>query len=567
MPDIRISRSRWVLVGLSAAAALLLGWAIVPALSAAAPTVTVTDTLDLSDAVPGDGACDTTPGTAGDQCSLRAAIEELNARGPNVPAYRIEFNLAGSGPFTITPATALPNITVAVVIDGVTQPGATCPSGSAPANLQIVLDGSSAGAGSDGLVMYFGSDGSTVRGLVIGNFSGSAIKLSSDNNIVRCTHLGLGADGITDMGNGSNGVQVNGDNNNIGGQNAYVQRNVIANNYVGVRVEGSSSNNIRGNFIGTTADGMSAAGNSYGIYVSGDSNQIGSAAALGRNVVSGNIGLGLRLNSATSNTVLGNYFGLARDGSSPLPNAANGVELLGAAISNTIGGPGPGELNLIAYNGNNGVAVVTNIVGVPVQNAIRGNSIHDNGALGIELGANGVDVNDAGDVDTGENEHQNYPVLAAGGTPLVTASLASQANTDYNLDIYRNDACDASGNGEGQAHVFSMLVTTDGSGHASQLIDLTGLVSSGDGLTATATDPDGNTSEFSACVVLTLPATATPTPTRTRTPTATATVNASASATATASATPSATPTCAVGPHSSCATHTPRRLYLPLLVQ
>ena len=53
--------------------------------------------------------------------SLRDAITTSNLSGG--PA-QIRFAIAGAGPFTISPASALPTISDAVVIDGYTQPGA-----------------------------------------------------------------------------------------------------------------------------------------------------------------------------------------------------------------------------------------------------------------------------------------------------------------------------------------------------------------------------------------------------------------------------------------------------------
>ena len=96
----------------------------VPVRSAPTAILTVNDTTDLNDETPGDGLCDTSSTTAGDQCSLRAAIQEVNAQGASASAYHIDFNIPGSGPFVISPATALPTITVPVNINGDSQPGA-----------------------------------------------------------------------------------------------------------------------------------------------------------------------------------------------------------------------------------------------------------------------------------------------------------------------------------------------------------------------------------------------------------------------------------------------------------
>jgi hypothetical protein len=96
-------------------------------------------------------------------------IEELNAQGPAAQPHLIGLDIPGSGPFILTPGSALPDISVPVKIDGETQPGAFCPTATAPANLLIVLDGSLAGAAAAGLILGAGSEGSTIRGLVSGS--------------------------------------------------------------------------------------------------------------------------------------------------------------------------------------------------------------------------------------------------------------------------------------------------------------------------------------------------------------------------------------------------------------
>jgi hypothetical protein len=128
-------------------------------------------------------------------------------------------------------------------------------------------------------------------------------------------------------------------------------------------------------------------------------------------------------------------------------------------------------------------------------------------------------VNDAGDGDTGENEHQNYPILlSATGSLVVEGTLNSQANTEYTLDFYGSESCDPSGYGEGQVYLGNDTATTGGSGDASFITVLAVSPPSGSSITATATDPDGNTSEFSACITFVAPVTPTPTATSTATP-------------------------------------------------
>lgn len=491
---------RMLIFLLFAGTLLLGGWLVAPAIYAAGTIVTVNRTGDISDMNPGDGICDASV-NLGSQCNLRAAIEELNALGPDSTPHRIEFDIAGTGPFTFTPGSPLPDIVVPVEIVGTTQSGASCPTSNSPANLLIVLDGINAGTNEDGLVLDTGSDGSSVRGLVIGNFDDDGIRINSNGNNVRCNHIGLDATGNSPMGNGT-GIFVAGMDNDIGGAIAHAARNVIsANDGYAIQLYGSA-NRIENNFIGPTAVGLNDLGNGSGILISFDDNTIGSSRPFGRNLISGNDGNGIYISQSDNNHLLGNYIGVARDGVTPLANNSNGVVVFGNALGNVIGGVGNGEGNIIAHNEGNGVQVQNNGSLNPVQNEIRGNTIFDNLDLGIDLGGDGVDVNDPDDADSGENERQNYPVVTDANT-LIELTLDSAADTLFIVDVYRNDSCDSSGFGEGQEHLDWSEIITDGQGHSSFSFSSASLgVTTGDGLTATATDPDGNTSEFSACVLV-----------------------------------------------------------------
>jgi hypothetical protein len=84
----------------------------------------------------------------------------------------IRFDIPGAGPHTISVTSELPAIYDPLIISGTTQPGASCESG----DLRIVLDGTDAGAGADGLT--FETDNSAVRGLAIKDFPGDGIVLS-----------------------------------------------------------------------------------------------------------------------------------------------------------------------------------------------------------------------------------------------------------------------------------------------------------------------------------------------------------------------------------------------------
>jgi CSLREA domain-containing protein len=101
-----------------------------------AKTFIVNSTGDGLDISPPNGTCDVDPRVFVSQCTLREAMEEANSRTQNPGADIINFDIppsscnARSGVCTITPASALPNITERVTIDGYTQP--PCSTNPAP---------------------------------------------------------------------------------------------------------------------------------------------------------------------------------------------------------------------------------------------------------------------------------------------------------------------------------------------------------------------------------------------------------------------------------------------------
>jgi hypothetical protein len=439
--------------------------------------------------------------------SLRQAIVDANA---NAGADVIAFNISGSGVHTISPSSPLPAITDPVTIDGYTQPGASANTLATGNNavLKIELNGASAGTGFiNGLLIYAGN--SSVRGLVINRFDFVGIWLENgDGNVVEGNYIGTDVTGTIALGNRLHGVymaptsELNLVGTNGDGSNDTGERNVLSGNgEVGVGIN-ADHNVVAGNYIGTNASGTAPLGNLAGVHLSLGAlgNRIGTDAgnlAAERNLISGNIWDGVAIFSTGSdnNVVAGNYIGTDAIGTAALGNGGFGVYMDDYAQGNLIGGE-PGAGNVIAFNGADGVAVV----GTATGNTIRGNSIHSNSGQGIDLGDDGVTANDTGDGDSGPNNLQNFPeitALAPGTTTRVVGTLNSSAATTFTLDFYASASPDPSGFGEGQRYLGSASVTTDGSGNAGFDV-LVGASSSAESITATATDPAGNTSEFSA---------------------------------------------------------------------
>ena len=538
---------------------LFLATGLLSVSAASATTYTVTTTADSG------------PG------SLRQAI--LDANG-NVGADTIQFNIVGSGVQTIAPASALPQITDGVTIDGYTQPGASAntnaPDQGTNAVLLIEIDGTNTGTGSEAAVLFFapGSGGSDVRGLVINRGKWAGIRISGvagmsiDGNFIGTDPTGTVPHGNTDFGiqanNGPSGIT-------IGGTTPAARNLISGNGMQGINFgsggNGGTGHLVQGNLIGTDASGGNAlTANQTGINVSSSMNvTIGGTTAAERNVISGNGGYGVRLNSGSNLVASGNFIGTDVTGAGPLANLNYGI--LADANGAMIGGSAPGAGNVISANAIDGISISGGVTGVIIQgnligtdatgtfalgnqnrgisvfgtneiiggigpgegnvvahsgvggidifgsvgNAIRGNSIYANGTIGIDLGGGGVTPNDALDVDTGANGLQNYPLvssavpLSPSGTEIL-ATLDSTPSTSYEIDFFANPACAGRPHDfeEGLIYIGSSTQATDGAGHVAFDVTLPYTIEAGQLVTATATDPNGNTSELSPRIVFSI---------------------------------------------------------------
>jgi hypothetical protein len=247
---------------------------------------------------------------------------------------------------------------------------------------------------------------------------------------------------------------------------------------------------------------MNALGNGdYGMVITSPSNTVGGTATGAGNVIAANLGPGINMAfpSATLNQVQGNLIGVAADGASPLGNGWAGIQIGSGALGNLVGGTAAGSGNTIAYSGTSGVLAHDG-----AGNRLLGNSLHSNAGLAIDLGADWLTANDAGDADTGANGLQNYPVLtgvsSAGGTTTVAGELNSVPGSNFRLEFFSNAAPDPSGSGEAETYLGYSDVTTSGGGAVSFNAVLPTSVASGRWITATATDAAGNTSEVSVAL-------------------------------------------------------------------
>ena len=382
-----------------------------------------------------------------------------------------------------------------------------------------------------------GGTAAAARNIISGNSFGLFIAGSSaSGNVVQGNYIGTDVTGIADVGNTSHGVRigVSASNNTIGGTIAGTRNIISGNNFNGINLTGvgTTGNTIQGNYIGTDVTGTADLGNSFdGVLISSSAsgNTVGGTIAGAGNVISGNNSDGIEIvgSGVTGNLVQGNLIGTQIDGTTPLGNSRHGVIIGSSASENSIGGATNGAGNTIAFNGMDAVHVRDS---ASDGNTISRNSILSNSGLGIDLLPSGVTPNDPSDSDTGPNENLNFPVISqASATTVIGTSCAN-----CTVELFIADP-DPTGFGEGAT--FEASGTANASGDFSIPVSL----AAADAVTATATDPQGNTSEFSLNV--TVPFNVPPTPTPTNTPTATDTTTPTPTATVTPTPTSTATPT------------------------
>jgi titin len=338
--------------------------------------------------------------------------------------------------------------------------------------------------------------------VVSGNtFAGIDLGPGSTGTVIRGNYIGVDATGTTVLGN-ELGIFVNeSPANTIGGTGAGAG-NVISGNLgrnLQIDDPAASGNTIQGNFIGTDATGTVALENGRAMLIyDAPGNIIGGVESGARNVISGNVpGISIEGLNATGTLILGNYIGVDVTGSAPLGNRGATIRFTNGASNNTVGGTQPGAGNIIANSSWVGVSVFPD---AGTGNRILGNAVFDNAAMGIELNRDGVSPNDEGDADTGPNSLQNFPEIMSavaneGGSIL--ASLSSAPNSTFTLDFFSDTVCDETGYGEGRFPLGTASLTTDASGLGSVAASFSSIT--GTLVTATATDADGNTSEFSQC--------------------------------------------------------------------
>ncbi len=281
---------------------------------------------------------------------------------------------------TILLASALPQISANVKIDGTTAPGyAGGPVVAINAN------------GNAGVVFATGSNNAQLLGIAVDGAGGNGVTLNASSITLKSDYLGVNLAGAA-AGNLGDGVYVTGSNNTI------AQNLISANTGNGISLHNAATNTIAANRIGTNAAGSAALANGRnGIWLTAGStgNEIGGTVytnaagqsndptgnkgtttptfvipALG-NLISGNGADGVLIDTlSVNNTLNGNFIGTNAAGVAALGNAGDGVAIDGAALNALIGCQVNNNpfvyYNVVSGNGGNGLHV-TNADNVTVQ--------------------------------------------------------------------------------------------------------------------------------------------------------------------------------------------------------
>ncbi|MEZ5227843.1 MAG: right-handed parallel beta-helix repeat-containing protein [Acidimicrobiales bacterium] len=276
-----------------------------------------------------------------------------------------------------------------MTIDATTQPG----YGFSPV---IELAGAPAGPGTDGLEIS--GDDITVRGLAISSFPAAGIYLpsTSDGARIEASYIGTTIDGGAAAANAFEGIFAD------GATNVTISGNVISGNDLpGIGLNGTTGVTITGNLIGTTADGLSALGNTgRGIDVN-----VASTTTIDDNTISATVsGSGVIVWGSTDTTLTSNRIGTDTTGNAPLGNSQDGVRVDNASTGTVIGVVGSG--NVISGNGNDGIEILGATGGTVVQAntiglGLDGDTVVANGRHGVVV-YNGANTTQIGGAAVGE---------------------------------------------------------------------------------------------------------------------------------------------------------------------
>ena len=403
----------------------------------------------------------------------------------------------GSLRWAINIAQAYDTITFDPTVFKPTQPAVIALSSNLPgiwqgnltidaSNAGVVLDGSMA----DGDGLNITSNGNTVRGLQIINFPGSGILLQSvndnqiegnvisgnkalgigmfddSNNTIKGNYIGTDADGSQALGNWYEGIFITNSYSNEISQNLICD-NGTGNYTSGITLHGSDtySNTLSENLIGVGADQSTSMGNGgRGVEIKDGAhdNTVGPDNIIANNDING---IALYGSNTHSNTVTANLIGVGADQSILMGNGNNGIEIRDGAHNNIVG-PDNTIANLSSY-----YSAIQIYGSDSIKNEIHKNSIYDKRWIGIDLWGGG-------------NQELAPPVII--DFDLNAGRISGLAYPNALVEVYKLDDTNWSD--------FKVETGADGDGYFT--IE-TGLKFPRSHLTASATDSNGNTSKFS----------------------------------------------------------------------
>jgi hypothetical protein len=246
--------------------------------------------------------------------------------------------------------------------------------------------------------------------VVSGNRLDGLLVTNADGTTVQGNFFGAGANNTSAVGNGRNGIEVNGSSRRTVVGGVIPLGNVSADNgRNGIDVAGRASYFITFNTFGGLLAFKGAAPNGNdGLLVTSTGGHI----VVRTNVFSGNAGDGIDVaGHAHGVTIDPDIVGLTTKGNAALPNGGNGVVISGSAHNNTVGGTRVSVIPQNTFSGNDGYGLVitgkardnsvfktvigTNVLGtqavanakggVLVSGHARGNSIGNSGRTPVNL--------------------------------------------------------------------------------------------------------------------------------------------------------------------------------------
>jgi parallel beta-helix repeat protein len=213
---------------------------------------------------------------------------------------------------------------------------------------------------------------------------------ASQDNALNGNFVGTTADGNAALGNGGNGVRIDGaDGNSLIGcrfaNNPFVYYNVLSGNgRNGLRVTDADNTTVQGNFFGIGANNTNLVGNSRdGVRIDGSSSgtQVGGVIPLG-NVSSGNGRNGVEVADTASNFTSFNTFGGLEAFKGAAPNGNDGLLITSTGGNNLV------RTSVFSGNTRNGMELAGDASGVTIDPVIAG--LTTNGTALLPNGGDGL---------------------------------------------------------------------------------------------------------------------------------------------------------------------------------